>query len=83
VGVSFDEPADNKAFAEQNDFPYRLLSDTTREMGLAYGACKDKSAGYPDRITYVIDAEGVIEWAAKVSDIDAHVEEAVKRLAGG
>jgi peroxiredoxin Q/BCP len=30
LGVSFDEPADNAAFAEAQEFPFRLLSDDGR-----------------------------------------------------
>lgn len=82
LGVSFDTVEKNRAFAEKHGFPYRLLCDTTRALGLAYGAAKDADAGYPDRITYLIDAEGRIEWAVAVKDIGAHVDEAVQRLAG-
>ena len=82
LGVSFDTPAENKAFAEKYGFDYPLLCDTTRTMGMAYGACKDSTAKYADRITYVIDADGKIEHAEKVKDIAAHVESAVNQLCG-
>jgi peroxiredoxin Q/BCP len=80
LGVSFDTPADNKAFAEKYGFGFPLLCDTTRAMGLAYKACKDADAKYADRVSYIIDAEGRIEHAEKVSDIAAHVDDAVQRL---
>ncbi len=50
VGVSFDTPAENRAFAEAQAFPFPLLCDTTRAMGLAWGACATADARYPDRI---------------------------------
>jgi len=63
LGVSFDTEAENRAFAEKFNFPYRLLCDTERKIGMAYGACDDPSAQYAKRITYVIDPEGRISQA--------------------
>ncbi len=80
LGVSFDTVKDNCAFAEKFGFPYRLLCDTKREIGLAYGACTSADARHPERITYVIDKDGVIEWAEKVTDIEAHVHAAIAHL---
>ncbi|MGQ0552936.1 MAG: peroxiredoxin [Planctomycetota bacterium] len=80
VGVSFDEPAANKAFVEKHRFPFRLLCDPSKAMSMAYGACADASAKYPDRITYIIDKDGVIEYAEKVTDIAAHVDAATARM---
>jgi thioredoxin-dependent peroxiredoxin len=37
-----------------------LLCDTDRKIGLAYGACSDVRAGYPMRISYLIDGQGRI-----------------------
>lgn len=62
-GVSFDPVAANKAFAEKFDFPFPLLCDTERAMGLAYGACDTPDAEYARRITYVIDGAGRIRAA--------------------
>lgn len=81
VGASFDSEAENKAFAEAQCFGFPLLCDPSRAMGLAYGACAKADAKYPARISYIIDANGVIEWAEKVGDIETHVGEALDRLA--
>lgn len=79
-GVSFDTVEDNRAFAQKCGFPYALLCDTDRSLGLAYGACASKDARYPERITYVVDEHGTIEWAEKVGDIPAHVHAAIAHL---
>jgi peroxiredoxin Q/BCP len=60
LGVSFDSVADNAAFARKYDFPFPLLCDTTRELGLAYGACDNAQAGYARRISYLIDENATI-----------------------
>ena len=82
VGVSVDPPDMNKAFAQKYQFPFRLLSDPSRQMCVAYKACGDTNAKYAERVTYIIDANGKIEHAEKVSDIAAHVDDAVGRVCG-
>ena len=61
IGVSFDSVADNAAFARRYKFGFKLLSDTTHEVALAYGACESLKARYPERISFLIDAGGRIE----------------------
>jgi peroxiredoxin Q/BCP len=61
VGISFDSVADNAAFASKYNFGFRLISDTTHEVALAYGACESLKARHPERISFLIDAEGRIE----------------------
>ena len=60
VGASFDTQSDNAAFAQKLAFPFPLLCDTDRSLGLAYGACDDVKAGYAKRISYLIDEQGNI-----------------------
>jgi peroxiredoxin Q/BCP len=60
LGVSFDSTEANAAFARNNGFNYPLLSDTARETALAYGACSDRKAPSPQRVSFLIDEEGRI-----------------------
>jgi thioredoxin-dependent peroxiredoxin len=73
VGISHDTPEDQKAFAEAERFPYRLLSDVDKAIGTAYGVLRDPDdrlyAFGPKRITYLIDPEGVI---VRTYDLDDH-----------
>ena len=80
LGASFDSVEENRAFAEKFDFPYPLLCDTTKAMGIAYGAAADEGSKYPERITYVIGPDGKIEYAERVRDIEQHVPTAWSRL---
>jgi peroxiredoxin Q/BCP len=59
---------DNRAFAEKYDFPFRLLSDPDRAVGLAYGACDAPTDGYPRRYTFMIGPDGSIERAIDTQD---------------
>ena len=80
MGASFDTVEENRAFAEKFDFPYPLLSDTDRALGIAYKACEDASDGYARRITYVISPEGKIEQAIETSDPGGQADELLQTL---
>lgn len=80
-GVSFDTVEENRAFAEKLDFPYALLCDTTRAMGLAYGTCESAEDGYAKRYTYVVGADGRIEQALATKDPAAQAAELLASLA--
>src|ERR687887_1571362 len=85
VGVSFDTPEDNRAFAEKNGFPFRLLSDVDRTIGELYEtkrAPEEKSPEYAKRRTYLIDPDGLIRKAYRVRDIPAHPDEVLEDLRG-
>jgi peroxiredoxin len=49
-------------------------------VGLAYGACDSKDAGYARRVSYVIGADGNILAAYPKVDAARHPEEVLKAL---
>jgi peroxiredoxin Q/BCP len=61
LGVSTDTPADNRAFKEKNAFPFPLLCDVDGMLSLKYGAASYENAAFSNRISYLIDENGVIE----------------------
>ena len=68
LGISFDGPEANRAFAEKHGYTFPLLCDTARAAGLAYGACDTASDAYARRYTYVIGPDGRIEKAIDTKD---------------
>ena len=60
LGISTDTPSDNMEFKRKHALPYPLLCDIDRKVSLAYGAVGFATAYYSDRITFVMDAKGVI-----------------------
>ena len=58
--MSFDTVEANARFADKYEFPFRLLCDTSREMGVAYGAAADTTARTPSRISYLIGPDGAV-----------------------
>jgi peroxiredoxin Q/BCP len=83
VGISFDTPAENAAFKEKFDLPFPLLSDENKAVGTAYQvlrASDDPFADFPQRISYLIDPEGVIQKAYAVTDPAGHATEVLADL---
>lgn len=68
LGISFDTPEENRAFAEKFGYGFPLLCDTERKVGMAYGACKSPKDRYATRLTYVIGPDGKIEQAIETKD---------------
>jgi len=80
LGVSFDTAAENRAFAEKFSFNFPLLSDTTREMGIAYGAAASATAANAQRVGVVIGPDGKVkEWLPKV-DAKTYPQDVLKRI---
>lgn len=80
IGVSFDTPAENAAFAKKFNFPFPLLSDTDRKLGMSYGACDSPKDEYARRIAYVIDENGKILQAHPKVDARAYPKEQLASL---
>jgi len=80
LGVSFDSVEENAAFARKCEFNFPCLCDTSRQLGLAYGACEDAKAGSARRISYLIGPDGRILKAYPKVSAAAHPEEILKDL---
>jgi peroxiredoxin Q/BCP len=72
--------AANARFAEKFDFPFPLLCDTKREIGIAYGAADSDRDEYAKRIAYVIDENGRIAEAHAKVDPRTYPKEQLARL---
>lgn len=67
LGVSTDDEASHKMFKEKYGLPFQLLADTDGTITKAYDV---DGGGYAQRVTYIIDGEGVI------SQVDSNVKTA-------
>jgi peroxiredoxin Q/BCP len=78
VGVSFDPPKTNRAFARKQGFEFPLLSDVSRAVGARYETKRhpqEERAEWPKRRTYLIDPDGIIRKAYRVADEATHPDE--------
>ena len=78
----------NRGFAEKYGFPFRLLSDVDRKVGELYETKRegDDHPEFARRLTYLIDPDGRIAKAYKVTDIAPHpgqILEDYRRLTAG
>ena len=85
IGVSKDSVASHGKFAAKYDLPFILLSDPELQAIQAYDVWHEKkmcgkvSMGVV-RTTYVIDENGVIEWAKEKVKPDTNAEEILAYL---
>lgn len=75
LGVSFDDPKSNAEFVAKERFPFRLLSDTDRSLGVQVGAADSPSRLFARRISYLVSAEGKVLKAYEKVDPSRHAEE--------
>lgn len=80
LGASFDTVEANSAFRDKFAYPFPLLCDTARELGMAYGACESPDAGHASRVTVVIDGEGKVAKVYPKVDPKSHPAEVLAEL---
>jgi peroxiredoxin Q/BCP len=81
LGISFDSVKANAAFVRKENFPFPLLCDERREVGMAYGACDSPDARSARRISYMIDENGRIAAAYPAVSPASHAREVIDFLA--
>jgi peroxiredoxin len=69
---------ENAAFAAKMGFPYALLCDTARSIGIAYGACTSLHDTSARRISYIIGPDGSVTHAFPRVDPRSHPAEVLK-----
>jgi peroxiredoxin Q/BCP len=80
VGVSSDSVGSHSSFAAKHDLPFTLLSDEQSKVRTIYGVPSTLGL-FPGRVTYVIDAEGVVRRVfSSQLGVERHVEEALRAL---
>jgi peroxiredoxin Q/BCP len=87
LGVSNDPVEDQKRFATEQGFPYRLLADVDKRVSRLYDAERQPGekyfeAGIPRRITYLVDPKGKVRktWNAEGADLAAHASEVLAAI---
>jgi peroxiredoxin Q/BCP len=71
----------NAAFVRKEGFPFPLLSDEQRRVGLAYGACDSPDARSARRISYVIGGDRRVKAAYPSVSPGSHAGEVLAFLA--
>jgi peroxiredoxin Q/BCP len=88
VGVSPDEPAKLRRFADKYDLPFTLVGDPDHSVSEAYGVWVEKSMYGKrymgvQRATFIIDGDGRVEHAIPKASPKTHDDVVLEALAGG
>ncbi|SPE26191.1 hypothetical protein SBA2_280035 [Acidobacteriia bacterium SbA2] len=67
MGISIDDPEANRKFAESVGATFPVLSDPGKSTAKAYGVLNFTHL-FANRVTFVIDKDGVIQHIEKGSD---------------
>ena len=83
LGISADHVLDHECFARATRLKYYLLSDEDRVVWNAYSTCRgEKHLLGEDRLTCVIDKEGICRRIWSEVRVDGHAEEVLSFVMG-
>ena len=81
IGVSADDVASHKAFAEKYRLPFTLLADPGNKVRKAFGVPSDLFGLIPGRVTYIFNAKGVcVKVFNSQLNAEKHITEALNAL---
>ena len=78
-GISLDDVASQAAFAKSQELVFPLLSDPDGSVAAKYGVLM-KGRPFAQRVTFIIDAEGVIRAIDKKVNVNQHGEDLVELI---
>ncbi len=81
VGISSDDVASHKKFAEKYHLPFKLLADTDKKVRKLFGVPRSVLGLLPGRVTYIVDKKGLISYIFNSQfGAQKHIDEAIKAL---
>ena len=75
IGASVDPLKTLEGFAAKNGFTFPMVSDSSRDIGEAYGVLKDNASRSAERDTVVIGTDGMIKRAYERVKAEGHAAE--------
>jgi peroxiredoxin Q/BCP len=84
IGVSTDPAERNEEFRATCDLAFRVVSDEGAELTTDIGVLKDygEYGWLAQRVTFLLDADGVVQRLWDVTDPGAHPEEVLAAVTG-
>lgn len=81
IGISADNVASHKKFAEKYQLPYTLLSDTDKKVRKLFEVKNTLLGILPGRVTFVVDKAGIIQLIFKNQfGAEKHIQESLAIL---
>lgn len=79
IGISADYVVDHDSFARKTHLRFHLLSDEDRNVWNAYSSCRgDKHLSPDDRLTLVVDKEGIVRRIWLEVTVEGHANEVLE-----
>jgi len=78
-GISFDSVAEQKTFHEREELNFPLLSDPDGSVAAKYGAAVP-GRPFAQRLSFVIDPEGVLRAVDEKVDVMKHGDDLLKLI---
>ncbi|KAN0033355.1 hypothetical protein ACTA71_002779 [Dictyostelium dimigraforme] len=80
IGISFDDHLKHQQFAQFNDIPYSILSDSDGAIARRYGVHKDLLI-FPSKTTFVINKDHRIDTIySNPIKVESHLKQALKAV---
>ena len=79
IGVSTQDLASKKTFAEKHELPFPLIADTDKSWAKAFGV--KVNGGYAKRVSFLLDATGKIAKVYPDVDPGVHAQQVLKDAA--
>lgn len=80
IGISSDGLASHQKFTAQYQLPFLLLSDTDKKIRKLFGVPTAFFGLLPGRVTYVIDAKGVVQMVFNSMLAGQHIPKALEAI---
>ena len=81
IGISSDNVASHKKFAEKYHLPFTLLADINKQVRRLFGVPKSVIGLLPGRVTYVVNKKGTIIYIFNSQfGAEKHIAKAIKAL---
>lgn len=81
IGISSDDVASHKAFAEKYNLPFTLLADTEKKVRSMFGVPAFGAGLIPGRVTYIVDKKGIVQYVFNnMKDAELHIDKSLEIL---
>lgn len=80
IGISSDSIASHKRFAQRHRLPFILLADSKRKVQRLFKLPKLLFGLYTTRITFVINAQGIVSYVHDSLLATSHIRKALKAI---
>ena len=81
IGISSDDVASHKEFAEKYQLPFTLLADTDKKVRKLFGVPNSFLGLLPGRVTYIVNKHGiVVHIFNNMTNAEKHITESLKAL---